>query len=74
MIATVASAAVLVALALPALQLHTAQSGLDAMPKSQPELQAFHKLEESFPGGATAAVVAVRSDDPAAHPRGDRAT
>ena len=64
-IATVASAAVLVALALPALQLHTAQSGLDAMPKSQPELQAFHKLEESFPGGATAAVVAVRSDDPA---------
>ena len=65
-ISTVASAAVLVALALPALQLHTAQSGLDAMPKSQPELQAFHKLEESFPGGATAAVVAVRSDDPAA--------
>ncbi len=64
-ISTVASAAILVALALPALQLHTAQSGLDAMPKSQPELQAFHKLEESFPGGATAAVVAVRSDDPA---------
>jgi uncharacterized membrane protein YdfJ with MMPL/SSD domain len=57
---------VLVVLALPALQLHTAESGLNALPKSLPELEAFHKLEDSFPGGATAASVAVTSDDPSA--------
>jgi uncharacterized membrane protein YdfJ with MMPL/SSD domain len=65
-IAAVASAAVLVLLALPALQLHTAESGLDAMPKSQPELETFHALDDAFPGSASAATVAVTSDDPAA--------
>ena len=40
-ISAVASAAVLVVLALPALQLHTAESGLDAMPKSLPELRGL---------------------------------
>ena len=52
-ISAVASAAVLVVLALPALHLHTADSGLDALPKSQPELQAFHAIDDAFPGGAT---------------------
>jgi uncharacterized membrane protein YdfJ with MMPL/SSD domain len=65
LIAAVASATVLVLLAVPALQLHTAQSGLDAMPKSLPELQAFHRLDDAFPGGATGATVAITSDDPA---------
>ncbi len=65
MIATVASAGVLILLALPALQLHTADSGLDALPKSQPELQAFHVLDDAFPGGASAAVVAVKGGDEA---------
>jgi uncharacterized membrane protein YdfJ with MMPL/SSD domain len=63
-IAAVASAAVLVVLALPALQLHTAEAGLDALPKDQPELQTFHAVEDAFPGGASAATVAVTADDP----------
>jgi uncharacterized membrane protein YdfJ with MMPL/SSD domain len=62
-ISAVASAAVLVVLALPALQLHTADSGLDALPKSQPELQAFRAIDAAFPGGATAAVVAIKGED-----------
>ncbi len=62
-IATVASAGLLIVLALPALQLHTADSGLDALPKSQPELQAFHVIDDAFPGGASGAIVAIRSDD-----------
>jgi RND superfamily putative drug exporter len=62
-ISTIASAAVLVLLALPALQLHTADSGLDALPKSQPELQAFRAIDAAFPGGATAAVVAIKAED-----------
>ena len=62
-ISTIASAGVLIVLALPALHLHTADSGLDALPKSQPELQAFHVLDDAFPGGASAALVAIKGGD-----------
>ena len=62
-ISTIAATAVLVVMALPALSIHPAESGLDAMPKSEPSLEAFHVIEDAFPGGASAAVVAVRSDD-----------
>ena len=64
-ISTVASAGVLLVLALPALHLHTADSGLDALPKSQPELQAFHAIDDAFPGGASGAVVAIKGGDSA---------
>ncbi len=66
LISTIAATAVLVVLAIPALSIHPAQSGLDAMPKSLPELEAFHVIEDAFPGGTSAAVVAVRADDPVA--------
>jgi uncharacterized membrane protein YdfJ with MMPL/SSD domain len=59
-ISTIASAGVLVVLALPAFHLHTADSGLDALPRSQPELQAFHAIDDAFPGGASGAVVAIK--------------
>ena len=62
-ISTIAATAVLVVLALPALAIHPAESGLDAMPKSEPSLEAFHVIEDAFPGGASQAVIAVRSDD-----------
>jgi len=65
-ISTVAATAVLLVMALPALQIHPANSGLDAMPKSLPELQAFHVVDDAFPGGVTAAVVGLETDDPAA--------
>ncbi|MGD9572912.1 MAG: MMPL family transporter [Thermoleophilia bacterium] len=65
-VSTIAASAVLVVMALPALQLHPAESGLDAMPRSLPALEAFHVIDDSFPGGVNAAVVAVRSDDPEA--------
>ena len=63
LIATVASAAVLIVLALPALHLHTADSGLDSLPKSMKELKAFHAVDKAFPGGATAAIVAIKGGD-----------
>lgn len=69
-IAAVASTAVLVLLALPALQLRPAESGLDALPASLPQLEDFHVVDDAFPGSATAAVVALRTDDaPAAEAR-----
>jgi RND superfamily putative drug exporter len=56
------SAGVLLALAVPALSLHTTESGLDAMPASLKEMQAYNKVQDAFPGGATPAVVAVEGD------------
>ncbi|HMN98810.1 MAG TPA: MMPL family transporter [Miltoncostaeaceae bacterium] len=62
-ISTVAATAVLVVMAIPALSIHPAESGLDAMPRSEPALEAFHVIDDAFPGGASQAVVAVRSGD-----------
>jgi len=61
LVSAIGATAVLVALALPALNLHTSQSGLEAMPKSLKEVQ------DAFPGGATPAIVAIKGDtsDPA---------
>ena len=63
LVSAIAAGGTLVVLAIPALQLHTANSGMDALPKSMPALQTFHALEKSFPGGASAASVAIRAAD-----------
>jgi uncharacterized membrane protein YdfJ with MMPL/SSD domain len=57
-----AATAVLVALAVPALTLNTAMSGLDALPASLKELQSYNRVNDAFPGGATPAVVAIAGD------------
>jgi RND superfamily putative drug exporter len=62
LVSAVAAGAVLVALAIPALTLHTSISGLDALPKSLKELQSYNRVNEAFPGGATPAVVAIAGE------------
>ena len=62
LVSAVAATAVLVALAIPALSLHTSQSGFDALPKSLKEVQSFNKVRDAFPGGADPAVVAIKGD------------
>ncbi len=62
LVSALAATAVLVALAIPALSLHTSQSGFDALPKSMKEVQSFNKVRAAFPGGATPAVVAIKGD------------
>ncbi len=62
LVSAVGAAAALVVLALPALQLHTAISGLDALPRSLDAMQSFNRVNEAFPGGATPAVVAISGD------------
>jgi RND superfamily putative drug exporter len=57
-----AATAVLVAMAMPALTLNTAISGIDALPASLKELQSYNKVNDAFPGGATPAVVAIAGD------------
>jgi uncharacterized membrane protein YdfJ with MMPL/SSD domain len=59
--ATLASGAVLVALALPVLQLHTAQTGIEGF--TSPTVEPFRKVVDAFPGTPEPAVVAVKADD-----------
>jgi RND superfamily putative drug exporter len=62
LVSAAAATAVLVALAVPALSLNTAISGIDALPASLKELQSYNRVNEAFPGGATPAVVAIAGD------------
>ncbi len=67
-IAAAVSGAALVALALPTLHLHTAQSGLDALPNSAPTIGTIKKISNSFSQGEVAmSEVAIRAniDSPA---------
>jgi len=53
-IAAAASAAALLVLALPVLNLHTSQSGLDALPNSAPTVPTIKKIQDAFSNGRAA--------------------
>jgi uncharacterized membrane protein YdfJ with MMPL/SSD domain len=61
-ISAIASTAVLVVFALPALHIHTAQSGLDTFPKGIPTVATIEKIQDVFPGGADPAIVAIKAN------------
>ncbi|HEX4521174.1 MAG TPA: MMPL family transporter [Gaiellaceae bacterium] len=62
-VATVAlSVGLLVALAVPALRIHTAQTGLNALPRNIATIPALDRIQSAFPGGATPALVAIQAD------------
>jgi uncharacterized membrane protein YdfJ with MMPL/SSD domain len=62
LVSAIAATALLLAMAAPAVQLHTAISGLDALPSDIVEMQSYNKVNGAFPGGATPAVVAISGD------------
>jgi RND superfamily putative drug exporter len=62
-VSAICAAAVLVVLALPALRLHTANSGVQGLPRSLPVMQTYDRINKAFPGGPVPAVVAVRAPD-----------
>jgi uncharacterized membrane protein YdfJ with MMPL/SSD domain len=62
LLSALASAAVLVAMALPVLHIHTGQMGFESVPKSWPTVKAIDRISDAFPGGASPAVVAVKAD------------
>ena len=68
-VSALAAGAVLVALALPALQLHTSQTGIEGF--SSPSVEPFVRLADAFPGTPDPAVVAIKADD-VTTPRGPR--
>ena len=53
----------LVALAVPALQLHTAQAAPDTLPGSLPVVKTYNRLQAAFPGTAIPANVVVSAPD-----------
>ena len=62
-ISAVTSAAILIALAIPALGLHTAVSGVDGLPKNLAIIQTYDRIQKAFPGNGVPASVAVSARD-----------
>ena len=58
-----AAAAVLVAMAIPALGMHTAENGVEGLPKDLPVMQTYDRIQAAFPGGPLPASIVVRGDD-----------
>ena len=67
LLSAVAAAAVLLALAVPVLHIHTVQSGYESLPKGIPTVATIDKLQKAFPGNVVPAVVAIKAntDSPA---------
>ena len=61
--AAIASAGVLVVLALPTLGLHTTLLGVSDLPHSIPVVRTYEKIQKAFPGSQTPAVVVLRDRD-----------
>jgi uncharacterized membrane protein YdfJ with MMPL/SSD domain len=53
----------LLALALPALGIHTVNPGVAGLPRSLPIMQTYDRIQDKFPGGPLPASVVVQADD-----------
>jgi uncharacterized membrane protein YdfJ with MMPL/SSD domain len=62
-LSAVLAGGLLVALAVPALQLRMMQPGPDTFPESLPAVQTYQRMQESFPGTAIPATVVVEAPD-----------
>jgi RND superfamily putative drug exporter len=58
-----AATALLVALALPALGMHTLTTGVDGLPKNEPVRQTYERVQAAFPGTSVPAEVIVQAAD-----------
>jgi RND superfamily putative drug exporter len=59
----VGAAALLVVVALPALHLHTANSGVQGLPRSLPVMRTYDRINAAFPGAPVPAIIAVKAPD-----------
>ncbi len=62
-LSAVASAGVLVVLALPAFGMHTVLTGTDDLPRKLEVMQVYDRMQASFPGGQIPAIVAIQGKD-----------
>jgi RND superfamily putative drug exporter len=68
LLAAGAATALLVALALPALGMHTLTPGIEGLPADQPVRQTYDRVQAAFPGTSVPAEVVVRAADVTAQP------
>jgi RND superfamily putative drug exporter len=61
-LSAIATAGVLLAMTVPVLNLHTTQSGIDTLPRSTATVETLNRTQDSFPGEAQPAVVAVKTN------------
>src|SRR3954451_5753859 len=61
-LSAVLSAGLLLAIAVPTLKMHTAQSGITSLPRSTATVETLDRVQAAFPGQAMPAVVAVKTD------------
>src|SRR3712207_5575575 len=62
-VSVVLAGGLLVALAIPALGMKTADSGVEDLPRDLPIMQTYDRMQAAFHGGQIPAVVAVKADD-----------
>ena len=55
--------AILVALSIPALGMHTANPGTSGLPRDLEVMKVYDRIQAAFPGGPIPAIVAVQADD-----------
>jgi uncharacterized membrane protein YdfJ with MMPL/SSD domain len=63
LVSVAVSAGLLVALAVPALNMHTYMPGPETYPRSIPVMKTYDKIQKAFPGEVIAAQVVVKADD-----------
>jgi uncharacterized membrane protein YdfJ with MMPL/SSD domain len=63
LLAAGAATAVLVALAVPAIGMHTLNPGIEGLPKNQPIRQTYDRVQAAFPGAPEPAEVVVQAAD-----------
>ncbi|HEX5620527.1 MAG TPA: MMPL family transporter, partial [Solirubrobacteraceae bacterium] len=62
-VSAVVSAAILIALALPAVNMHTANPGTSGLPRDLEVMKVYDRIQAAFPGGPIPLLVAVQADD-----------
>jgi RND superfamily putative drug exporter len=62
-VAMVSATALLLVMASPVLHMHTADSGVDAIPRNLPVMKVYDKMQAAFPGGEIPATVVLKAKD-----------
>jgi uncharacterized membrane protein YdfJ with MMPL/SSD domain len=62
-VSVVVAAGLLLALAVPALQLRPVQAGVETYPQSLPAIQTYNRIQQAFPGSEIPAEVVVQAAD-----------
>jgi uncharacterized membrane protein YdfJ with MMPL/SSD domain len=62
-VSVVLAAGLLLALAVPALQLRPVQAGVETFPQSLPAVQTYNRIQDAFPGSEIPADVVVKAGD-----------